>query len=267
MQSILGIDVSKDTLDVVLLMEQKQTHKVIHNNLEGFKQLDRWLISQQADQLHACLEATGQYGDGIAEYLFEQGHLVSMVNPARIKHYGESKLHRNKTDKADASLIAEFCLKENPAIWQPLSPEVKHLRALVRRLDDLQGNCQQEKNRLRSGERDAYVINNLTEHVDYLETSIKVLKKQIQEYIDHTPGLKSQQDLLKSIPGIGELTAAKLLAEIGDISSFEGAPQLAAFMQASTRKAFDLAHLSTRKRGYQNKVEVNCVPAFICPLL
>jgi transposase len=229
MQNVLGIDVSKDTLDVVLLMEQMQTHKVIHNNMEGFKQLERWLKSQQAGQVHACLEATGQYGDGIAEYLYGLGHPVSVVNPARIKHYGESKLHRNKTDKADAELIAEFCLKENPALWEPLSAEVKHLRALVRRLDDLQTNYQQEKNRLRSGERDAYVIANLTEHVKYLEASIKELKKQIQDYIDQTPGLKSQQDLVRSIPGIGKLTAAKLLAEIGDISSFEGAPQLAAY--------------------------------------
>jgi transposase len=229
MQSILGIDVSKDTLDIVLLMAEKKVHAVVSNDLKGFKKLERWLISQQAGQIHACLEATGQYGDAIAEYLHGLGHLVSVVNPARIKHYGESKLHRNKTDKADADLIAEFCLKEDPALWQPLSPELKHLRALVRRLDDLQSNYQQEKNRLRSGERDTYVIANLTEHVDYLESSIKALKKQIQEYIDQTPGLKSQQDLVKSIPGIGKLTAAKLLAEITDISSFEGAPQLAAY--------------------------------------
>ena len=229
MRSILGIDVSKASFDVVLLRETKKVHTVFSNDQKGFKQLHRWLISQQADEIHACLEATGQYGDGIAEYLFGLGHAVSVVNPARIKRYGESKLHRNKTDKADAELIAEFCLKEKPALWEPLSPESKHLRALVRRLDDLQSNYQQEKNRLKSGEQDIYVIANLTEHVHYLEASIKALKKEIQDYIDQTPDLKSKQDLLSSIPGIGNLTAAKLLAEITDISSFDGAPQLAAY--------------------------------------
>lgn len=229
MQSILGIDVSKASLDVVLLLEAKKVHAVFSNDQKGFKQLNRWLISQQAGEVHACLEATGQYGDGIAEYLHGLGHTVSVVNPARIKHYGESKLHRNKTDKADAYLIAEFCLKEKPALWEPLSPELKHLRALVRRLDDLQTNHQQEKNRLRSGERDPYVIANLTEHVNYLEASIKALKKEIQDYIDQNPDMKSQQDLISSIPGIGNLTATKLIAEITDISSFDSAPQLAAY--------------------------------------
>ena len=73
----------------------------------GYQQLQRWLLSCQDECVHACLEATGQYGDGVAEYLYAENHQVRVVNPARIKRYGESKLHRNKTDKADAFLIAE----------------------------------------------------------------------------------------------------------------------------------------------------------------
>lgn len=229
MQNVLGIDVSKDTLDVMLRSDRGKFHKVVSNDQKGFKALDKWLISQHVDRVHACLEATGQYGDGVAEHLFLQGHDVSVVNPARIKRYGESKLHRNKTDKADADLIAEFCLKEKPALWEPLSPDLKHLRALVRRLSDLQANIQQEKNRLGSGEKDAWVISDLTEHVAYLEERIKAFEQEIQDFIDQTPNLKAQQDLLVSIPGIGEKTSARLLAEIGDIRTFEGAPQLAAY--------------------------------------
>jgi transposase len=267
MQNILGIDVSKDTLDLILSTEQGKIHKVISNDPAGYKALDKWLITRHVDRVHACLEATGQYGDGVAEYLYMQGHEVSVVNPARIKRYGESKLHRNKTDKADADLIAEFCLKENPTLWQPLSPELKHLRALVRRLDDLQVNHQQEKNRLRSGERDDYVIGNLTEHVKYLEASIKALKKQIQDFIDQNPGLKSQQDLLNSIPGIGDLTAAKLLAEITDISSFEGAPQLAAYAGLNPKgfRSGSSVHKKTRisKQGRSELRHYLYMPAIV----
>ena len=267
MQNILGIDVSKDTLDLILSTEQGKIHKVITNDPAGYKALDKWLITRHVDWVHACLEATGQYGDGVAEYLYMQGHEVSVVNPARIKRYGESKLHRNKTDKADADLIAEFCLKENPTLWQPLSPELKHLRALVRRLDDLQVNHQQEKNRLRSGERDDYVIANLTEHVQYLEASIKALKKQIQDFIDQNPGLKSQQDLLNSIPGIGDLTAAKLLAEITDISSFEGAPQLAAYAGLNPKgfRSGSSVHKKTRisKQGRSELRHYLYMPAIV----
>ena len=229
MSNILGIDVSKDTLDLVLLHEEGKFHKVISNDSPGWRALDKWLISHHIDRVHACLEATGQYGDEVSEHLYAQGHDVSVVNPARIKRYGESKLHRNKTDKADADLIAEFCLKETPALWEPLSPDLKHLRALVRRLSDLQANYRQESNRLLSGEKDAWVIKDLTTHVAYLKTRIEATEEEIQTFIDQTPGLKAKQDLLVSIPGIGKKSSAMLLAELGDISGFENAPQLAAY--------------------------------------
>jgi len=229
MQHILGIDVSKAKLDVILLSEGKKYHKTINNNQKGFKYLERWLKTRHVPKMHACMEATGQYGEEFAEYLYERDHLVSVVNPARIKRYGESKLHRNKTDKADADLIAEFCLKEKPGPWEPLSPEIKHLRALIRRLRALKANKQQEKNRLTSGERDEWVLDNLKAHIDFLDNRIDAIKDEIDEYVKNTPGLKSQQDLLTSIPGISTLTANTLLAEIGDFSAFENASQLAAY--------------------------------------
>lgn len=229
MSNILGIDVSKDKLDLVLINAEGKFHKVISNSPTGFEALDKWLVSRHVDQVHACLEATGQYGDGVSEYLYGQGHDVSVVNPARIKRYGESKLHRNKTDKADAELIAEFCLKEEPALWEPLSPDLKHLRALVRRLDDLQTNYRQESNRLLSGEKDAWVINDLSVHAEYLKARIEATEDEIQNFIKQTPDLKAKQDLLVSIPGIGKKSSARLLAELGEISGFENAPQLTAF--------------------------------------
>jgi transposase len=229
MGNTLGIDVSKDSLDVVLMNGSRQVHKVFSNNSAGHKHLHNWLIAQQAGQPHTCLEATGQYGEEVAEYLYQSGYPVSVVNPARIKRYGESKLHRNKTDKADAALIAEFCQKENPPLWRPLPAEVKHLRALVRRLDDLQTAYQQERNRSLSGEKDAWVLEDLQIHLSYLQERIQAARQAIQQHIEQQPQLRSQQELLVSIPGIGKLTAARLLAEIGDISAFDNAPQLAAY--------------------------------------
>lgn len=229
MQSSLGIDVSKKTLDAILLIDQRSYHKVFSNDHKGYQFLEKWLITHKVSQVHTCLEATGQYGEGVAEYLYKQNYLVSIVNPARIKRYGQSKLHRNKTDKADAALIAEFCLKENPAPWKPLSPEIKHLRALIRRLRGVKTQIQQENNRLKSGERDPWVIDDLTRHMEYLKENVKKIEKEIQECIHQSDTLKTQHDLLTSIPGIGTLTASTLLAEIGDFSVFENAPQLAAY--------------------------------------
>lgn len=229
LQYCLGIDVSKDTLDVVLWDGSNSYTKVFMNSGVGFTHLLRWLISHQPGPVHVCLEATGQYGEGVAAYLYATGYEVSVVNPLRIKRYGDSKLHRNKTDKADAALIAEFCLKENPAPWEPLPPHIKHLRELVRRLDDLQTNFQQEKNRLKSGLTDQWVVDDLKRHLKELHEHIQSLKTIIQQFIADTPELDHQSELLTSIPGIGKLTAARLLAEIGDITNFEDAPQLAAY--------------------------------------
>jgi len=76
-----------------------------------------WLRKRKLAQVHACMEATGAYGEALALALHEAGHTVSVVNPARIAAYAKSQLARNKTDAVDAQLIARFCLKEEPPAW------------------------------------------------------------------------------------------------------------------------------------------------------
>ena len=101
----VGIDVSKNSLDVALLKEQgKPRHKVFANSAAGHRQLLAWLYEQGAPIVHACLEATGTWADAVALSLHEAGHQVSLVNPALIKACGQSQLKRPKTDKADAQL-------------------------------------------------------------------------------------------------------------------------------------------------------------------
>ena len=235
-QPVLGIDISKASFDVVLKAEGKTSHAQFENNPTGFKRLNGWLQKNKANGVHACMEATGQYGDGLAEYLYQQGQQVSVVNPARIKAYGSSKLRRNKTDKADAELIAEYCLRENPDVWSPPPASFKDLQALVRRLEDLQSNYQQEANRMQSGVSTAAVVEDLKAHLEYLGERIEHTKRAIQEHIDAHPELKRRQDLLVSIPGIGKLTAAKILGEVRDVCEFDSARQLAAYAGVTPRR-------------------------------
>jgi transposase len=234
-QPILGIDVAKDTLDVALWNGGRMTSRQFENTGSGQQLLAGWLGKQGARGAHICLEATGQYGDGVSEYLYQQGYAVSVVNPARIKYYANSKLRRNKTDKADALLIAEYALREKPALWTPPPASFKDLQALVRHLDDLQGSRLQATNRQSSGVRTPFVVEQLLAQIAFLDTQIQQTKQAIQRHIDCFPELKHAQDLLVSIPGIGRLTAAKLLGEIRDILAFQDARQLAAYAGLTPR--------------------------------
>ncbi len=226
----LGIDIAKLKFDVCLIKPNgKAKHKVFVNTRHGFEQLIRWLDSHQVTNLHACLEATGTYGEPLALFLFEAGRLVSLVNPAAVRAFANAGLSRTKTDKADAELIARFCLAQQPKAWQPPAPEVRQLQALVRRLESLVEMRVAEENRLSSGVSTEAVRQSLEEHIAYLIEQIKQTEALIRQHINHHPDLKEQSDLLDSIPGIGETTAALLLAEIVNIKQYTSARQVAAY--------------------------------------
>jgi transposase len=131
----LGIDISNAKFDVALLRQGKLKHKTFRNDSQGYQALLAWLTRQEALTAHVCLEATGIYGEPLAECLVDAGLVVSLVNPARVKGFAQSELLRTKSDKADAGLIARFCAAMQPAPWQPQPKEIRQLRALVRRLE------------------------------------------------------------------------------------------------------------------------------------
>ena len=228
-QAVLGIDVSKDKLDVVLLQGEQRQHYQVANTPSGYERLVDWLQHAGVEELHACLEATGHYGEGVAQYLYAQDYQVSVVNPARIKAYGDSKLRHVKNDKADAALIAIFCQREHPTLWAPPEESVRELQALVRHLDDLKNTRQQQRNRLQSGLSSPRVRADLEALLAFLDGQIEALMEEIERHIERHPELKQQHDLLKSIPGIGALTAAVLLGEVGAFRSFDSARQVAAY--------------------------------------
>lgn len=228
--SPLGIDISKAKFDVALLRDDgKPRHKVFPNTDAGYHQLSDWLSKHQIERVHACIESTGTYSDALALYLHAAGHRVSVVNPSVIKAFAKTRMSRTKTDKADATLIAGYCLKHQPPAWSPPPPEINELQAMLRRLEALMDMRQQESNRLEAGIPAASVKEGVIDHISYLDSQIAHTQSLIKDHIDNHPSLKQQRDLLSSIPGIGDLTAAKLLAEIVDINHYSSARQVAAF--------------------------------------
>ena len=231
----LGIDIAKKTFDVALLRGDKFRHKKFPNNAEGFKQLDAWLLKQSVIRIHACLEATGTYSEALAVHLYQAGHTVSLVNPARIKAFGQSELQRNKTDRADATLIARFCEKHRPVAWVPPPTEIRELQALVRHLDDLIGTRTQLTNRVSDGPKVESVLESLRSVIKTVNAEIKLTQKKIRKHINSHPGLKEDCDLLETIPGIGERTATILLGEIQQLGHYKHARQAAAYAGLSPR--------------------------------
>jgi len=230
-EGIIGIDISKDSFDVVLRRTGGEQHRVFSNDEKGYRAVVTWVEKQPEQIVHVCMEATGSYWEGLAGHLYQGGYTVSVVNPYQIKRYADHLLNRNKTDKADASLIAEFCEKdrERLRVWKPNAPEIKTLRSMGRRLDELQEMKQDEENRQKSGVSDPVVMESLQENLKHLEDQIKALTQKIKDYVEEHPDLKEQQRLLTSIPGVGKPTATRLIAEIGDIKEFARASQLAAY--------------------------------------
>lgn len=246
---MLGIDIAKKKFDVALLREGKYKTKVFANNAAGFAALLAWLQKQGADGVPICMEATGVYDEALALFLSDHGHVVSRVNPARIKAFAKAEMLRNKTDSVDARAIARFALAHQLEPWQAPSKAVRELQALVRRLDALNDLRQQESNRLEVAHDT--VAASVQAVLATLDAQIEEIKKRIRGHIDNHPDLRQQQDLLKSIPGIGEATAAQLLTYLACIP-FRDAKAVGAFAGLTPRN--HESGTSVRARAHLSKM-------------
>jgi transposase len=229
MDAVLGIDIGKTKFQVTLQFgDGTRRRKACANSPAGCQDLLAWLTRHGAERVHACLEATGAYGELVAMTLVDAGHHVSILNPAILHHYAKSRLARAKTDPVDADRIAEYAAKEHPPLWTPLPREIRELQALVRRLDALLGMQTDERNRAQAGGLTLAVHQSIDAVLEHLEAQIASVREQIRQHMDQHPGLRGQRDLLTTIPGIGETTAALLLAELFN-KPFTSARQAAAF--------------------------------------
>jgi transposase len=247
MSSVIGIDISKSKFDAaILLANNKVKTKKFDNKHSGFEALVEWAKKQRFQDFHTCMEATGNYGEALATFLYNSGLTVSVVNPAQIKGFAQSSMSRNKTDRADAILIARFCLAVQPKAWAPDPAHIRGLQDLVRRLEALQDMFRQETNRLHvASDKIKPFIQTV---IDKLSEQIDEIKKEIKDHISQHPDLNDKKKLLETIPGIGEATIAQVLAFIGDPGLFKNAKQLAAFLGLNPRQKQSGTSVNGRSR-------------------
>ncbi len=224
----LGIDVATAKCDVAVLLPGKLARRTCAMDATGCAALATWVRQQGAEPVPACLEATGAYGAALALFLYEAGSQVSLVTPARIAADAKSRLARTKTDQADAALSAPCCQTPQPLPGTPPAAEVRALQALVRRVELRQERAQQEVKRQQRGIHSPAVRASREATRTFLRAEVAKTPRLIQEPLERSAELQQHLLLLRSSPGVGAWTAARVRAEIDEVRRAVAARQLAA---------------------------------------
>ena len=232
---VLGLDVGKRELHAVLLQNDRAASKSVPNSPSGLVQLRTWLKNRKVSRVHACLEATGGWSEDVGIALSDAGHIVSLVNPSRVKAFAQSEGLRTKTDRVDAASIARFCRMHVPEPWTPPTLEIRALQGLVRRHQSLVEMRTEEQNRLGAPLLTAPVKVSITATIAHLERELERVDREIAQLFDQYPPLGRQRDLLLSIPGIGATTAARILGEMPNIAEFRDVKAVGAYAGLSPR--------------------------------
>lgn len=147
----LGIDVSKNTLDLCLLREgvkgRVKTRR-LKNDLNAASTVIGWLGKQQCDpaDVHIIMEATGVYHESLAYGLYKAGARVSLANPHRSREFARGMDILTKNDLVDAYMLACYGALKEPESWFPPPENVRYLSALLRRRDALvTDSCREKK--------------------------------------------------------------------------------------------------------------------------
>jgi len=224
MQSYIGIDVSKEKLDVASLSCDGELKRYqFSNNLEGHESL----ICEIPTNSHIIFEATGSYHKKLEQALCLAKMPISVLNPRQIVNYAKSRNRRNKTDKVDALLLAEFGLERKPETNTSLASS---RQTIARELEALEQDLTRLRNRLEAANHGIVhpeVKASLERRKTLLEEEKEALKKQLQDDLKETHA--RDLELLQSIAGIGIHSASLLLAELDDPLRFKSARSLVAF--------------------------------------
>lgn len=216
---VLGLDVSKSKLDAAVLLEGRKWYVTkARNDVIGVRRLLNWACAKtglSATDCRVVLEATGVYHEQAAQTLHDAGSEVVIANPKRVRDYAKGKGLLTKTDAVDARLLASYGAQGDELLaWVPPPPEVRVLRALVARLDAIERDIQRESNRLEKAQATqtpAAVLDSLLRTLKLLQKERERLRQQIKDHYDQWPDLKQERERLKTIPGVGDVSANRML--------------------------------------------------------
>jgi transposase len=216
MGTFIGIDVSKDRLDVHILPQDEAFF--VERNGTGLAALVERL-SPLAPSLVA-VEATGGFETTVAAAVAGAGLALAIINPAQIRHYAQALGKRAKTDPIDARVIARFAADVRPEARALPDELTQYLADLVARRRQIVEMMQAERQR----ERRTTVKRlrkSIARLIAALEKELAELDRDIDETVRGSPAWREKEDLLASVPGVGAQTARTLIAELPELGTLD----------------------------------------------
>jgi transposase len=238
-EEYVGIDVSKDKLDIDVLGEKAIRQAM--NTKRGIAGLICQM--QKLNPKLIVVEATGGYEEMLVLGLFEAGLPVALVSPQRVRQYARARGLLAKTDKLDAQNLAEYGKNIQPRLFVAKSEAGRRLSAIVGRRRQLVDMQKAEKNRLRTAY--AEMKSSIQTVIDCLKAEVKRLDEEIGKFMKEHADFKEQEKLLCSAKSIGPVTAATLLADLPELGKLDR-KQIAALVGVAP-----MNHDSGKKRGYR----------------
>lgn len=242
--NIIGLDISKDTIDATLHKINGSIHYIkFKNNDDGLKQFRLWIKGNRIRKAYIGMEATGIYYEKAADMLSSY-YTVYVINPLKIKDYGKSRFNRTKTDKADSNLIADYIKRHQDTLIPYQIPKNKALQKLINLKNQLQQHQKQIKNRLHSTEED-FIRNIHQDLIDTIQDKMEQVKIAISEQIKKQTDNNHYRNL-QTISSIGKDTASVLYAQLTE-KHFKTANQFVSY--AGLSPAIIQSGTSVRGRG------------------
>jgi transposase len=251
-QNFIGIDVSKDRLDVHVL--PSEVSFAVARDSEGLAALVERLGALEPGLV--VLEATGGFEQTVAAALVAAGMPLAVVNPRQIRDFARATGQLAKTDALDARAIARFAAKVQPEVRPVPDAQARALGELVARRRQVIAMMTAERNRRRQL-TSRRLIKSVDRLLDVLQKELTELEDEIGEGIRGTPAWRERDELLRSVPGIGNIVARTLIAELPELGRLDR-KQIAALVGIAPLNR-DSGKMRGRRTTWGGRAKVRCV--------